>query len=268
MHLFSGPLLLVCAGFLFAQAEDPEIISAKAELARIRTLVEIGAAPRNQLAKAEDGLADAQDAAILRKTAYGQDLSLDQSDEMIAAAGRRIDRRQKLLDDAQRLVKAGVATQLSLETLSDDLARARKEGELAESRAQVTREISEMALSEEALASRSAIDAAELGEQYSGDGTYAFATFAKVEVAYEEHFGKKMPVSALGETAVHRALGFDHRGRVDVALNPDQPEGAWLLEYLRSAHIPFFAFRHAVPGKATGAHIHIGPTSTRISAGG
>ena len=77
-----------------------------------------------------------------------------------------------------------------------------------------------------------------------------------------------MPVSALGETAVHRAMGFDHRGRVDVALNPDQPEGVWLIEYLKQNRIPYFAFRGPVKGKATGAHIHIGPMSTRLASGG
>ena len=58
------------------------------------------------------------------------------------------------------------------------------------------------------------------------------------------------------------------RGRVDVAIHPDQPEGRWLLEYLVEKHIPYFAFRQAVPGKATGAHIHIGPLSTRYKLGG
>jgi hypothetical protein len=87
-------------------------------------------------------------------------------------------------------------------------------------------------------------------------------------VAFEKHFGKPLPVSALGETAVHRALGFDHRGRVDVALHPDLPEGIWLREFLRENHIPFFAFRQAVPGRATGAHIHIGPMSTHFKLGG
>jgi hypothetical protein len=73
-----------------------------------------------------------------------------------------------------------------------------------------------------------------------------------------------MPVSADGETATHRALGFDHRGRVDVAVNPDQPEGVWLMGYLQKNRIPYFAFRMAVQGKATGAHIHIGPQSARL----
>jgi hypothetical protein len=38
----------------------------------------------------------------------------------------------------------------------------------------------------------------------------------------------------------------------------------WLRRYLQSQKIPYYAFTHAVPGKATGAHIHIGPGSTRL----
>ena len=89
-----------------------------------------------------------------------------------------------------------------------------------------------------------------------------------MDAEFEKQFGKPLPVSAMGETGVHRALGFDHRGRVDVALHPDQPEGRWLLEFLTGNHIPYFAFRQAVPGKATGAHIHIGPMSTHLKLGG
>ena len=103
-----------------------------------------------------------------------------------------------------------------------------------------------------------------LGDRYDGDGTFSMVAFSKVDMEFAKHFGKSLPVSAMGETAVHRSLGFDHRGRVDVAVHPDQPEGHWLLGFLVQNHIPYFAFRHAVPGKATGAHIHIGPMSTRI----
>jgi hypothetical protein len=63
---------------------------------------------------------------------------------------------------------------------------------------------------------------------------------------------------------VHRALGFDHTGRIDVALMPDSTEGVWLRRYLESKSIPYYAFRAAIAGKATAAHIHIGPGSTRL----
>jgi hypothetical protein len=92
--------------------------------------------------------------------------------------------------------------------------------------------------------------------------------FAGVETANERQFGASLPVSAMGQTAVHRAMGFDHSGRVDVALNPDSAEGEWLRTFLTVKRIPFFVFRQAIPGKATGAHIHIGPVSTHLASGG
>jgi hypothetical protein len=104
-------------------------------------------------------------------------------------------------------------------------------------------------------------------ERFDANGSFTQATLHRVKAAFEARFGKPLPVSAMGETAVHRALGFDHRGRVDVALQPDQPEGVWLRQYLTANGIPFFAFRQAVAGKATGAHIHMGPMSSRLAAG-
>ena len=272
MRTFSGLIVLVCAAVGLAQSgDDPQVAAAKADLTKQQSLVEAGALPRTRLAKAEEALADAQDAAFLRRTAYGQDLTPDQADEMVATANRRLDRRQKALDEAKRLVAAGAAPALSLKPLADDLEQERQECSLADSRASLVRELSDMAGAEEMYLNKLAqepAEASQLADSYSGDGIFAYATYAKVEVAFREHFGKSMPVSAVGETAVHRALGFDHRGRVDVAIHPDQPEGVWLLDYLKTNHIPYFAFRQAVKGKATGAHIHIGPMSTKLASGG
>jgi multidrug efflux pump subunit AcrA (membrane-fusion protein) len=271
MRFLPGLALLLCARCLFAQADDPEIARAKAEIDKLRGLVQAGALPRAQLAKAEDRLADAEDVALLRKTLYGQDLTAEQSDEMIAAANRRFERRKKAFDEAQKLVQAGVASQASLDQYMQELDLARKECDLAESRAKLTAQLAEMARAEEALDAKLAQAPAEahtIAERFDGDGVFTPSTFNNVETAFTSRFGKPLPVSAMGETAVHRALGFDHRGRVDVAVSPDQPEGVWLREYLAAHHIPYFAFRQAVPGKATGAHIHLGPMSTRLKLGG
>jgi hypothetical protein len=237
----------------------------------LRALVEAGVAPRAQLKKAEEAVADAQDAAILRQTLYGQDLTVEQTDEMIAAASRRFDRRKKALDEAQRLVQAGAASPLSLGAFREESERARQESERAELRASQVGELAEMAKAEESLAAKLAEEPAEapqIADRYDGDGIFTAGMLARVEMAFAGYFGKPLPVSAVGETAVHRALGFDHRGRVDVAVHPDQPEGVWLREFLTVNRIPYFAFRQAVPGKATGAHIHIGPLSTRLVPGG
>jgi len=271
--LWATCLLVLCASVFYAetQAEDPQITNAKARLDQLEKLVEVGAAPRAQLTRAQEDLADAEDAAVLRKTIYGQDLTDAQSDEMIAAAQRRYERRKEAFDRAKKLVDLGVATQNSLEAVQEDMNMASKECELAEERAKTVHDLTVMAQQEEELQQRLATapaTAPQVAEEYDGNGKFTPQVFAKVESAFEGRFGKPLPVSAMGETAVHRAMGFDHTGRVDVAIHPDQPEGVWLREYLTENHIPYFAFRQAVPGKATGAHIHLGPQSTRLAHGG
>jgi hypothetical protein len=271
MRMFLGLIVLCAAAALAQSADDGPVVAAKGELARVQSLVDTGVLPRASLEKAQEAVADAQDSAILRRTAYGSELDVDQAEQMVAAANRRLERRQKALDAAAELVAAGAAPKASLQPLEDDLEQERRECSLAESRAQLIHELSDMVTAEENFLNKlahSPAEAAELAAGYSADGTFVYATYAKVEVAFRERFGKPMPVSAMGETAVHRAMGFDHRGRVDVALNPDQLEGVWLIEYLKENRIPFFAFRGAVKGKATGAHIHIGPMSTRLAPGG
>jgi hypothetical protein len=265
-------LFLVFAALGFSQVVDnTEIELAKGEIAKLRALVDAGAAPRAQLDRAEERLADAEDAALLRRTLYGQELTDGLSEDMIAAANRRLERREKSLADARQLVAAKVASEVSLGSFVDELDGAKKEVDLALSRAKLTHAISEMAHAEEEFAAKLAQQPAEapkIAERFDGDGIFSMATFARLDAAFESRFGKSLPVSAMGETAVHKTLGFDHRGRVDVALFPDTPEGTWVREYLTRYRIPFFAFRQAVPGKATGAHIHIGPMSTRLKLGG
>jgi hypothetical protein len=273
MRYFAGLILLACASCLYAQTaeESSEVAAAKAEIKKLQALFDAGAIPRAQLDKAEAALADAEDAAYLRHTLYGADLTEDQSGDMLAAARRRVDRRKSALDDARKLVDSGVASLLSLTDYIEEFDRARKEYDLAESRAHFTAELTRMAQAEQLLEDKLASqpeEARELADRYEGDGAFSLVTFARVENDFEKQFGHALPISAMGDTAVHRSLGFDHRGRVDVAIHPDQPEGRWLLEYLVDHHIPYFAFRHAVPGKATGAHIHIGPMSTRVKLGG
>jgi hypothetical protein len=80
---------------------------------------------------------------------------------------------------------------------------------------------------------------------------------------FTSKFGRTLPVSAFGQTRLHNRLGFDHRNSVDVALNPDSPEGRALLGKLRGFGFPFISFRRAIPGIATGPHIHVGKPSRR-----
>ena len=101
--------------------------------------------------------------------------------------------------------------------------------------------------------------------RYNGFANWVLTDAAKVQSFFALRFNQALPISAFGQTPVHDHLGFDHRNSLDVAVSPDSTEGQTLMAYLRSAGIPFIAFRHAVQGSATGAHIHIGYPSKRLS---
>jgi hypothetical protein len=101
--------------------------------------------------------------------------------------------------------------------------------------------------------------------RYNGPAQWVLTDAAKVQSFFAFRFNHPLPISAFGQTAVHDHLGFDHHNSIDVAVTPDSAEGQALMGYLRSAGIPFIAFRYAVRGSATGAHIHIGYPSRRIS---
>ena len=98
-------------------------------------------------------------------------------------------------------------------------------------------------------------------ERYDGNGSFTPLHLRAIEIGYAKRFRKIMPISAKGDTEMHRTMGYDHRGRVDVAVLPDSEEGAWLRRQLEMMRIPYIAFRTFVPGQATGAHVHIGPPS-------
>src|SRR3954469_17054226 len=102
MRFWPG-LIFVFAVCVWAQSEDsPEIARAKSGIEKLRALVEAGAAPRAQLEKAEAALADAEDAAYLRQTVYGAELNEAQTDDMMAAAERRVDRRKSAVADMKK----------------------------------------------------------------------------------------------------------------------------------------------------------------------
>jgi hypothetical protein len=100
--------------------------------------------------------------------------------------------------------------------------------------------------------------------EYRGVTPWSVARVQEVDRYFAERFGRPLPVSALGQTALHDRLGFDHRHAVDVAVHPESAEGRALLDWLRARGVPYLAFRDARPGVSTGAHVHIGAPSPRL----
>lgn len=274
MRLWLGAALAACA--LFGQ-ESPEMARARQEISRLRDLVAAGAVAPLRLQEAEERLGDARDDEILRRSLYGkltvQELSPEQAGGMIEAAQRRFERQRLRISQVQKLVDAGVMARGEMAALEEELETRRLTVDLARSRARLLEELVEMARREQQAAEQrqGAAEAARSSEspameRYDGDRLFTPNDLKAVSLAFEKKFKTPLPISANGETTLHRAMGFDHRGRVDVALSPDQTEGVWLRTYLEANEIPYYAFRSAVPGKATGAHIHIGPGSTKLRA--
>jgi len=248
---------------------------AEQELQRITDLVGAGALPRIRIQQAELDLADARDEAILERTLFGdftaKAASGEETKEIIDAAQRRVDRQQTRLERARELIAAGVCAQSYLLPVEEELTFRQTSLDLARLHARLMSEMAASNVPRIADNPETAIDDTSLFwqgmEHYEGDGVFAESRdLAPLELAFASKFARPLPISAEGATELHRALGFDHRGRVDVAVNPIQPEGVWLRQYLKLHKIPYYAFAHAIPGKATAAHVHIGPGSTHFSS--
>jgi hypothetical protein len=244
---------------------------AQEDLRRIQLLINEGALPMIRLKKAKDDLQNALDMSILRKSVFSQDLLPEQADQMVLIAQRIVLRRQRALIDIQQLVSSGIISRAEAEASGADFDNAQAELHLAQTRARLIQEVAERLRIEKGIAAlelqaESHPDwSGKVYTRYDGNGVFTRADLQKVSTAFVSRFAKELPISADGQTALHRSLGFDHRGRVDVAVSPDQPEGVWLMHFLQANRIPYFAFRMAVPGMATGAHIHIGPGSTKLA---
>ncbi|MGH9872337.1 MAG: hypothetical protein ACRD9S_07710 [Pyrinomonadaceae bacterium] len=99
--------------------------------------------------------------------------------------------------------------------------------------------------------------------RYNGAAIWGLSDAFKVQRFFQDAFKKPLPIAVFGQGAIHDRWRLDHRNAMDVSLNPDGPEGQALLGFLRANGIPFLAFRQAIPGTATGPHIHIGRPSHR-----
>jgi hypothetical protein len=239
--------------------ESQGVVAARQEMERVQQLVSSGALPVAKIADAQLNLDDAMDEAVLERTLYGhiEESDEQQASEMLAAAQRRVDRQQDKVNKINELVAKDLASPADRAELERELSNREDAFQRATVRASLLREVVGMAHAEQAQPGLAE-------EKTSGDHLIEPKELKTLTLAFEKQFAEPFPISAKGMTAVHRALGLDHTGRVDVAVNPDSPEGIWLREYLDQRAIPYYAFRVAMAGKATAPHIHIGPGSTRL----
>ena len=99
--------------------------------------------------------------------------------------------------------------------------------------------------------------------RFNGGSGFLLSNAGKIQSFFLQKFNRPLPIAVFGQGAIHDRWRLDHHNAMDISLNPDGPEGQALMEYLRNNGIPFSAFRGAIPGVATGPHIHIGLPSHR-----
>jgi len=99
--------------------------------------------------------------------------------------------------------------------------------------------------------------------RYTGSGGWTLSDAGKIQRFFSDTFHKQLPIAVFGQGAIHDRWRLDHHNAMDIQLYPDSVEGRALQDYLQKNGIPYSAFRSAIPGTATGPHIHIGRPSHR-----
>jgi hypothetical protein len=177
------------------------------------------------------------------------------------------------------LYRAGLVSKVELERVEAEATTARAkvraaEGQFKNADVQIAETLVE-AEAEEAAAkalaqaqktqrTRGALLTTTAYIRFGGTRAWTLSEAGSVGQFFSRSFGRQLPVSSFGQSPVHDRWGYAHHNAMDVGVSPDSVEGRALMEYLRGAGIPFTAFRYAIPGTATGPHIHVGRPSHKI----
>lgn len=193
-------------------------------------------------------------------------------DKLRASYEKDIGRAEVKLMQSKELFAAGLLSRIELEKSERAVAEAKdRVAEVNRRSASADTQIADTLLEAEAeqklakskpLARGAFVSTAAL-IRFNGGGPWVLSDAWKVQRFFQDAFKKPLPVSVFGQGSIHERWRLDHRNSIDVSLHPDGAEGQAVLGFLRSNGIPFLAFRQAIPGTATGPHIHIGRPSHR-----
>jgi hypothetical protein len=252
-------LMCLCVAFVLSGGDTPSQAQQR--------VIKSQAKPESEPARLRDQLSQA---SREYKASLGQLLSLYEADAK---------RNEERLSKIKELFGQGVITRGDMKTAEDDAARAREK--VAEAQAQLKGADAQLA---EALVETETEESAPKARvtpaprivgglihttayiRYGGGRTWSLSEAGAIKQFFMLRFGHPLPIHVFGQSPLHDRWGYDHRNAMDIGLNPDSTEGQALVEYLRANGIPFTAFHFAIPGVATGPHIHVGLPSHRITA--
>jgi len=236
---------IACAGPLCAQKkparQKKDVPAAKSELAELRdryvaTTEEYKASLQKLLTLYEDSLAKAEQRHENSQKLFDQGL----------LSKRDLEESERLVTDAK----------LKTSTVEQQIAGADTQIAQALVEVETEKQIAK-------LKSRGGLVQTTSFIRFYGAGRWLLSQASSIESFFQQTFKRPLPVAVFGQGAIHNQWRLDHRNAMDISLRPDEPEGQALIEFLKQNGIPFSAFRNAIPGVATGPHIHIGMPSHR-----
>jgi hypothetical protein len=193
---------------------------------------------------------------------------------------KEVEKADERVSKTKELYKDGLVSKRELEREEEVAVSARAkikgvEGQLKNADVQIAETLVEAEAEEAAAKARAQAKTAPRARggliqttayiRYGGARAWSLNESGAVMQFFTRSFGRQLPVSSFGQSPVHDRWGYDHHNAMDVGVSPDSAEGRALMEYLRSAGVPFTAFRFAIPGTATGPHIHVGRPSHKIA---
>jgi hypothetical protein len=244
------------------------LLTSRAQNKRKQTAAK-PAQSENKKSTPQDELAKSRDEFVRLTGEYKKSLT-----ELITLYEKDLKQAEEKTAKLKELYAQGLLSRRDLETSEEGIAGVK--AKIAEAQKQMRaadEQVAEMmveAKETEELAKAPAPARGKLTQttsyiRYSGAGSWLLSESWKVQQFFLQRFGRQLPVSTYGQSALHNRWGLDHRNAMDVGLNPDSVEGQALMQFLRANGIPFSAFRVAILGSSTGPHIHIGMPSHRYA---
>jgi hypothetical protein len=225
------------------------------------------AKPKASQPQAESELTKLRDLYIKATKEYKASL-----EKLLALYQASVQKTQARLDQSKKLLADGLISQRDLEQGDRALADAKLkvlgvQQQIATADTQIAQVLIEIEgdkqIAKLGPGRRGSLVTTSSFIRYAGAGPWVLSQAGRIESFFQQTFKRPLPIAVFGQGAIHNQWHLDHRNAMDISLNPDGPEGQALLEFLRSNGIPFSAFRGAIPGVATGPHIHIGQPSHR-----
>ena len=217
-------------------------------------------APVNELTKLRDDY-------IAKTEEYKASLK-----KLISIYERNLEKAEKEFAKSKKLLDEGLISQVkfaeyerALESERENLQTARRQ--MTEADAQVAAILveseAEKTIAKNLSLARQRLVRTAFFTRFAGTSGWGIGEAWKIQRFFSDTFKKQLPITVFGQGPIHDRWRLDHRNAMDISLHPDSVEGQALLGFLQKNGIPYLAFRSAIPGTATGPHIHIGRPSHR-----